>query len=145
MVGIGFPVALQSREIWLPYATLFSFGTRRIRAGAKYKHKPHTDTRVKTHCMYGYAAIKKITCHFSQQSIENGNDIKTHTLHFYSDGLRKGQAEAVPGHAAVLARVLLLYVVNLQRTVVEDGDTVSDLREARDRSSKVPFSFLFLF
>lgn len=44
MVGIGFPVALHSREIWLLYTTLLSLGTRRIRAGAGNIHKPHADT-----------------------------------------------------------------------------------------------------
>ncbi|TNN78930.1 hypothetical protein EYF80_010856 [Liparis tanakae] len=39
MVGMGFPVALHSRETWLPYSTRFSLGTLRIRAGAEHTHR----------------------------------------------------------------------------------------------------------
>lgn len=51
------------------------------------------------------------------------------TLYLYGDGLRKGQTEAIPGHAAVLARILFLYVVDLQRAVVENSNAVADLGE----------------
>jgi len=53
MVGVGFPVALHSRETWLPYSTRFSLGTRRIRAGAEHTH------RRRIHCS------KSITAHVS--------------------------------------------------------------------------------
>ncbi len=60
MVGIGFPVALHSREIWLPYATLFSLGTRRIRAGAEHTHKQHTDTQCRHINSHTHTATKQL-------------------------------------------------------------------------------------
>lgn len=53
--------------------------------------------------------------------------ISVRTLHLYGDRLGKGQTEAVPGHAAILACILSLYVVDLQGTVVQNRNPISDL------------------
>lgn len=55
--------------------------------------------------------------------------VSIRTLYLYGDRLWKGQTEAIPGHAAVLACILFLYVVDLQRPVVKNSNALIDLGE----------------
>lgn len=132
MVGTGFPVALHSSETWLPYATLFSLGTCRIRAGAENQNVnlhvniiigPFSDLTPSE--IFGVSEPR-----FYIKLL--GKSFQRRTLNLNGGGFWKCRTKAIPGHTAILAGVLLLDVVDLQGTIVENSHTVTDLQETEE-------------